>query len=144
MAEFKDRFRQLRNEKDMSQEVLANDFNSKFHYSFGKSSISMYENGKRTPEINALEDFATYFGVSVDFLLGRVDVREPYDKNTDKPNDNNDKPIDKSSTMAKYGNYDDLSPESQRELERYMELLKIKEQMDKSKDETSSALEKDA
>ena len=82
MTEFKDRFRHLRREKDLSQEELANDFNSKFHYSFGKSSISMYENGKRMPEINALEDFATYFDVSVDYLLGRIDIKNPYEPKT--------------------------------------------------------------
>lgn len=132
MADFKDRFRKLRNERDMNQESLSKDFNSKFHYNFGKSSISMYENGKRMPEISALEDFATYFGVSVDYLLGRVDVREPYNDRT------------RDECMDQLSNGDELSPESKKELEKYKELLRAKEHLDKTREETLSTLEREA
>ena len=37
--------------------------------------MSSYENGKRTPEVTALQGFAKYFGVSLDYLLGHSDVR---------------------------------------------------------------------
>ena len=68
---FADIFRGLRKKKNLTQEELAEDFNKKYFYNYKKSAISMYENGKRVPEINALKDFADYFNVSVDYLLGK-------------------------------------------------------------------------
>lgn len=71
MPTFGERFKQLRLMKNYTQEELVNDFNQMFHYSLGKSAISQYENDKRIPEINVLINFATYFDVSIDFLLCR-------------------------------------------------------------------------
>lgn len=77
MATFGERFKLLRKEKDLNQEDLINDFNKKYNYSFTKSAVSQYENDKRIPEINALSDFANYFKVTIDYLLGRTDIRTP-------------------------------------------------------------------
>ena len=74
MPTFGERFKELRLNKKMKQEELINDFNKKFHYSFTKSAVSQYENDKRIPEIQALNDFAEYFDVSVDYLLGKTDI----------------------------------------------------------------------
>lgn len=74
-ATFGDRFKALRNEKGLKQEELVTDFNNKYHYSFTRSAISQYENDKRIPEIDALKNFAKYFNVSVDYLLGNIDIR---------------------------------------------------------------------
>ena len=71
MPTFGERFKSLRSEKNLKQEELINEFNQKFHFSFTKSAISQYENDKRIPEIQALNAFADYFNVSVDYLLGR-------------------------------------------------------------------------
>ena len=75
MPTFGERFKELRLNKKMKQEELINDFNKKFHYSFTKSAVSQYENDKRIPEIQALNDFSNYFGVSVDYLLGKTNNR---------------------------------------------------------------------
>src|SRR3712207_3497179 len=72
---FGKRFKMLRLEKDLKQQELIDDFNKKYHYGFTKSAVSQYENDKRIPEIEALNAFANYFNVSVDFLLGRSDIR---------------------------------------------------------------------
>jgi len=61
----------------MTQGELINDFNHQYHRSYGVSTFSQYENGKRIPEIDALQDFARYFNVSVSYLLGESDVRNP-------------------------------------------------------------------
>ena len=74
MPTFGERFKELRLNKKMKQEELINDFNKKFHYSFTKSAVSQYENDKRIPEIQALNDFAEYFDVSVECLLGKTDI----------------------------------------------------------------------
>lgn len=75
MRTFGETFRELRLEKKLSQEELVNDFNAKYGYSFVKSAISLYENNKRMPEISALCDFAEYFNVSLDYLLGKTYCR---------------------------------------------------------------------
>ncbi len=72
MEKFGTRLRKLRLSNNLTQEKLVQDFNKKFHYSLSKSAISQYENHKRFPEINALVDFASYFDVSLDFLLCRT------------------------------------------------------------------------
>lgn len=75
MPTFGERFKQLRNERGLKQEELINEFNKKFHFSFTKSAISQYENGKRIPEIQALSAFSDFFNVSVDYLLGKSNER---------------------------------------------------------------------
>lgn len=76
MSSFGERFKSLRLEKNLKQEELIKDFNSKYHYSFTRSAVSQYENNKRIPEVDALKDFASYFGVSVDYLLANSDIRK--------------------------------------------------------------------
>jgi transcriptional regulator with XRE-family HTH domain len=40
-----------------------------------KSSIHLYELGKRNPKQNALEELSCLFNVDIDYLLGKTDVR---------------------------------------------------------------------
>ena len=72
---FGQRFKELRLEKGLTQQGLAEDFNKIYGHTFSKSSISQYENGKRTPENEALKNFALYFNVSIDYLLCISDIR---------------------------------------------------------------------
>ena len=71
---FGQRFKKLRLEKGLTQQGLAEDFNKIYGHTFSKSSISQYENGKRTPENEALKNFALYFNVSIDYLLCIDDI----------------------------------------------------------------------
>lgn len=41
----------------------------------GESTMSMYENNKRSPDYDTLNAIADYFKVSVDYLLGRSDIK---------------------------------------------------------------------
>ena len=63
------RFRELRKSTALTQEQFLLVFNKKYNRAFTAAAISQYENGKRIPEIDALVDFADFFGVSVGFLL---------------------------------------------------------------------------
>lgn len=74
MAEFKDRLKKLRKEKKLYQKELAKIIG------VSDGAIAMYETGKRTPDKDILDKMASYFGVSVDFLLGRTKERSPADK----------------------------------------------------------------
>ncbi|MBO5059969.1 MAG: helix-turn-helix domain-containing protein [Clostridia bacterium] len=62
---FADILKQLRESEGLSQEQLA----SKIGVS--KSTIGMYEQGKRMPQPNTvLKDIASYFNVTIDYLMG--------------------------------------------------------------------------
>nr|WP_236887787.1 helix-turn-helix transcriptional regulator [Clostridioides mangenotii] len=73
---FGKRFKGLREKRNLTQEELVNMFNEKYYTSFNKSTISQYENDKRKPEINVLENWADFFNVSIDYLLGRTEEKK--------------------------------------------------------------------
>ncbi|MDD4780753.1 MAG: helix-turn-helix transcriptional regulator [Tissierellia bacterium] len=58
------RLRQLR----ITNNLTAKEFGNIFKIS--SSSVSLYENGKRTPSIDLIIKIAKYFNVSTDYLLG--------------------------------------------------------------------------
>ena len=70
MTKFCNRLKTLRKENNLTQSELG----SKFH--LNKSSISKYENGTQMPESDMLEKIADYFNVSIDYLLGRSEVKK--------------------------------------------------------------------
>lgn len=61
------RLKELRIKRHISQVKLAMDLD------MNQNSISRYENGEREADYETLIAFADYFGVSVDYLLGRTD-----------------------------------------------------------------------
>ena len=60
---FGNKLKFLRERNGLTQEQLANKFN------LLKSSISMYENNVRLPNVEVIKEFANYFNVSIDYLL---------------------------------------------------------------------------
>lgn len=72
MPTFGDRLKTLRKERNLTQEELANMF------FLNKSSVSRYERDNQMPESDTLQKIADYFKVTVDYLLGRSDVRNPH------------------------------------------------------------------
>ena len=66
---FGDRLRMLRTERGLTQQQLADKFNYK------KSSISGYEREERKPPLDFVGKLADHFSVSVDYMLGRTDIR---------------------------------------------------------------------
>lgn len=64
------RLKELRQKRRISQVKLAMDLN------MNQNSISRYETGEREADYETLIAFADYFGVSVDYLLGRTDHPE--------------------------------------------------------------------
>ena len=72
MTTFKDRLKELRAAKGLSQRALAD----QIHIS--SSSIGMYESGQRQPDFETLEKIADLFNVDVDYLLGRKDTTMRY------------------------------------------------------------------
>lgn len=46
------------------------------------SAVGMYEQNRRTPDAETMDRIAVFYGVSVDYLLGRTDERRPYGENS--------------------------------------------------------------
>ena len=65
--EFKDILKSLRNEKRITQSQLAREIN------FSLSVVNKWENGKKSPSVEAIKILAKYFCVTTDFLLGMED-----------------------------------------------------------------------
>jgi len=74
MATFKERLKELRAGKGLSQRALADELH------ISKSAVSMYENGTREPDHETTELIADYFNVDIDYLLGRKDYTMQYVK----------------------------------------------------------------
>lgn len=67
--EFKDRIKNLRLKKNLSQAQLANDVNK------GESAIRAWESGRAKPDADTLMFLASYFDCSIDYLMGRSNYR---------------------------------------------------------------------
>lgn len=67
MAEFKDRIKKLRLEHHLTQGELAR------MLGISRSTIGMYETGKRTADYETLELIADYFNVDMNYLTGWSD-----------------------------------------------------------------------
>lgn len=75
MNEFKDMLIFLRKREGLSQLELGEKLN------LTKSTISMYENGRRKPSFEVLEAIADYFNVSMNFLMGKDEAPAPLPAN---------------------------------------------------------------
>ncbi|WP_273710482.1 helix-turn-helix domain-containing protein [Leuconostoc mesenteroides] len=63
------RLRELRKERGLSQDRLANEM------SINIKTLRRYEVGENNPRVAILIELADYFNVSIDYLVGRSDVR---------------------------------------------------------------------
>ena len=71
---YENRLRDLREDRDLPQKELAALL--RVH----QTTYSDYELGKLNIPIASLHTLADFYGVSVDYLLGRTDVKTPYPK----------------------------------------------------------------
>lgn len=108
MPSFGERLRELRIEKNITQEELAN------YFGLHKTRISQYELNKRQADDEMKKKFAKYFNVSLDWLLGLTNIRNYTD-------DNNVKIALHSDTE-----YDDLPEEARKEINNFIEFVKQK------------------
>ena len=67
---FSDRLKELREEKGLTQKEFATILN------INRATIAGYESQGKEPNFDRLKEFATFFDVSVDYLVGFSDVRE--------------------------------------------------------------------
>ncbi len=68
------RIRDLREDRDLKQEDIAKLLNCT------QACYSNYENGRRDIPSDAWNTLAEFYGVSVDYLMGRTTEKKPYPK----------------------------------------------------------------
>ena len=68
------RLRDLREDRDLTQKQLAE------YLQVHQTTYSDYELGHLNVPVSALHKLADLYNVSVDYLLGRTDVKTPYPK----------------------------------------------------------------
>ncbi len=108
MSDFPSRLRALREEKDMLQRELAEKLN------LSRIAITHYEKGNRFPEWDTLKKIADFFGVTVDYLLGRTNSRTSIEQSS------------KIETQAAHRSDDpmaDLPPEAQKSLDEFKDFI---------------------
>lgn len=68
-SKFPERLKELRIEKGLSQRQLT----EKLDNEFTQTAITLWEQGKRVPSLDAARTIADFFGVTIDYLAGRED-----------------------------------------------------------------------
>ncbi|WP_244833401.1 helix-turn-helix transcriptional regulator [Clostridium sp. BJN0001] len=108
MASFGERLRELRLEKNLTQQELAN------HFSLHKTRISQYELNKRQADDEMKKKFALFFNVSLDWLMGLSNYRNYTD--------------DPKNTIALHSDedYENLPDEARDEINNFIEYVKQK------------------
>lgn len=109
------RLKELRTEKGLYQKDLAKTFN------VAVSTYSYWEQGKFEPDGDTLGKIADYFGVTVDYLLGR----EAGPERDEKPQLHIPDKY-KDVLVAFEGGADDLTQEDVDKVIEYIELLRTK------------------
>jgi transcriptional regulator with XRE-family HTH domain len=119
MATFGDRLRSLRIEKELNQEELGKIFN------MTKSRISQYETSKHEADDETKKMFADYFKVSLDYLMGRTNIREPESLSLDEELQ---QLLNDPDTMVAFKDFKNLSETDKQEI---INFIKFKKQQNK-------------
>ncbi len=69
MTKLPERLLELRKEKNLTQEDAAKEMDVKYR------SYRRYEAGEREPDASTLVQMADFYGITLDYLLGRTDQR---------------------------------------------------------------------
>lgn len=64
--------KKLRTEKGLTQDEISKDLG------INRATYAHYETGRREPDAQTLKLLAKYFDVSLDYLVGIADIRNPY------------------------------------------------------------------
>ena len=102
--EFKQRLKDLREQKELTQVKLAKVLN------MTSSTISKYERGDLEPNNDTIIKIADFFNVSVDYLLGRNGEIQ---------------------TIAAHHNGDEWTEEELKEIEKFKEFVRMKKKQSK-------------
>lgn len=96
------RLEELRNEKGMTKKEVAE------YLQIDQSTYGKYELGKREPDHTVLNKIADLFNTSVDYILGRTDIKTPIE------------------TIAAHHDDEEWTEEELEEIEQFKEFVKTK------------------
>lgn len=65
-----EKLKKLRIEKKLSQDKLCDSLNKKYNTNINKGMISKWENNREEPRMEFMRNFALFFKVSLDYLIG--------------------------------------------------------------------------
>lgn len=73
------RIKELRQERDLTMDMLVADMNAKYELDkpINKSMVSRWENGDNDPTLENAKYLSMYFDVSLDYLIGNSNIRTP-------------------------------------------------------------------
>ena len=77
MDEFGKRLKALRDDRELTLDMVVYDIHGKFDIERSKGHLSRWENGKNYPKLIYAAYLAKYYGVSLDYLMGLTDVKTP-------------------------------------------------------------------
>lgn len=77
LKELSERLKQLRQDRELTLDMVVYDMGQQFHVEFTKGNLSRWENGVNSPSLIYAAYLAKYYGVSVDYLLGLTDTKAP-------------------------------------------------------------------
>lgn len=109
------RIRALRKEKNMTQAELAKVLK------VSDRTVGFYETGDRDPDTETLKKLADFFAVSVDYLLGRSELRG-FEAAVSKGKDGTDLLVYEKA----HGFDEELPAEAKEEIERFKEFIRYK------------------
>lgn len=118
------RIKELRKSKNMTQTDLAKLLNVK------QNTISNWESERTEIDKSSLLFMCDYFGVSVDYLLGRTDPT-PETSNSDTPTDLEMPAELESVRMAFYGGPSNLSQKSLQDIAEYVKFIQERDKKEK-------------
>lgn len=127
-----ERIAKLRLEKQMTQEELAKALQ------ISRSALSLYELNKREPDAETLSKIADFFGVTIDYLLGRTDTPSPVDKITDSVSDDPelakfwDELKEREDLQLLFKQTREMSPEDVKKIIRIIKAIEDEEAADDS------------
>ena len=109
-----DRLRELRIKAGLKQQDLLKSFK------LSQGRYSQYETGKRKPDYDLLIEFADFYNVSLDYLLGRTDDPTPPQTQKEKT------PSEQEEVLR---DLDGITPEMALEVRQYIGYLKHKNEV---------------
>lgn len=109
--------KKIRESLQLTQVKVANDLK------LSRQVYNFYENGKRNPDMQTLIKIADYYGVSIDYLLGRTNVIKPEN-------------IDEDDLLSKINTADSETKASVEQFLNY--LLYEKERKNKKKNDNNA------
>lgn len=106
-----EKLKSLRTIRKLTMEQLSDKLNSKYNTRINKSMISKWENGVGEPSLENIRALASFFDVTLDYLLGidNVCVAESF--------------IDYETTIAAHHEGEDWTEEELKELEDFKQYV---------------------